>query len=232
MNVLEDEVSARTRKFESSFMAIKSRQTKVENALFSVMDTTAAELMIEGNLRNEKRRISVLFSDLKDFTSYSEENPPEKVIGELNSYLNAMEECITRYNGHVDKYIGDGIMIEFGAPVPYVTHSLMAVMTAISMQNRVKITHLDWKMRIGVSTGPAVIGLFGSKRKSYSCIGDTPNMASRLEQICAPSAIYIDEETYKDVNLFVFAKRVINLFGQRTADTELEKSIVSLEESL
>ncbi len=232
MDEMECRVGERVQKLERSQSALQSRNAKVENALFSVMDPEAAELMIEGNLRHEKRRISVLFSDLKSFTAYSEENPPEKVIGELNSYLNAMEECITRYNGHVDKYIGDGIMVEFGVPAPYVTHSLMAVMTAISMQNRVKITNLDWQMRVGISTGTTVIGLFGSKRKSYSCIGDTPNLASRLEQICAPASIYIDEETYKDVNLFVHAERVINLFGQRTADSELEKKIVSLEEKL
>ncbi len=232
MNKMEDSVSEGAKSFERTKSVMKSRNAKVEEALFSLMDPEAAELMIGGNLRNEKRRISVMFSDLKDFTTYSEENPPEKVIGELNSYLNAMEECINRYNGHVDKYIGDGIMVEFGAPEPMVTHALMAVMAAISMQNRVKITHLNWQMRVGISTGTSVIGLFGSKRKNYSCIGDTPNMASRLEQICAPSAIYIDEETYKEVNLFVRAKRVINLFGQRTADRELEKTIISLEEKL
>lgn len=232
MDQLEDKINARILDYETSHSVIESLKTKVEKALYSVMDSTVAKLMIDDNLRNEKRRISVLFSDLKDFTSYSDENPPEKVVGELNRYLHSMEECIIKYYGHIDKYIGDGIMVEFGAPVSCQTHSLMAVLAAMSMQSRVKNTPLGWKMRIGISTGISIIGLFGSQRKSYSCIGDTPNLASRLEVICAPASIYIDEETFKDVKYSIQAERVVNLYGQRNSDNELEHEIIVLEEDL
>ncbi|MEE8259803.1 MAG: adenylate/guanylate cyclase domain-containing protein, partial [Nitrospinaceae bacterium] len=108
---LEARVSERTQELERSQGNVESLKTRVEDALFSVMDSKVARLMIEGKLRNEKRRISVLFSDLKDFTVYSEQNPPEQVINELNSYLGEMEDCITQFYGHIDKYIGDGIMV-------------------------------------------------------------------------------------------------------------------------
>jgi len=113
---LEAKVSERTQELERSQGNVESLKTRVEDALFSVMDSKVARLMIEGKLRNEKRQISVLFSDLKDFTLYSDQNPPERVINELNTYLGEMEDCITQFYGHIDKYIGDGIMVELGSP--------------------------------------------------------------------------------------------------------------------
>ena len=101
---LEEKVSDRTKELETSRNIIETLKGKVEHALYSVMDATVARMMIEGDLRNEKRRISVMFSDLQGFTSYSDENPPEIVVDELNSYLQAMEQCITTYRGHIDKY--------------------------------------------------------------------------------------------------------------------------------
>ena len=227
---LEQRVRERTAELERSHLTIEALKAKVEEALYSVMDANVARLMIEGKLRNEKRRISILFSDLKDFTYYSDRHAPEQVVGELNNYLHAMEECITRYFGHIDKYMGDGIMVEFGAPVNYQMHALMAVLAGISMQKRVKETYPQWQMRVGVATGPTVLGLFGSQRKSYSCIGDTANMASRLESQCEPGSVYIDEETYKDVNPYVDATRVYAVYGQRASDAALEKQIRNLEQ--
>lgn len=229
---LEEKISERTKELERSHTVIESLKEKVENALFSVLDTTVARMMIEGKLRNEKRRISVLFSDLKGFTSYSDENPPEQVVGELNTYLNGMEDCILKYFGHIDKYMGDGIMAEFGAPVLYQMHSLMAVVAGISMQMRLRQINPNWKMRIGVATGPTVLGLFGSKRKSYSCIGDTANLASRLEGICIPGSLYIDEETYMDVKNYIRTARVYNLMGNRQEDLAVQTEISRLEQKL
>jgi putative nucleotidyltransferase with HDIG domain len=143
-----------------------------------------------------------------------------------------MEECITSYHGHIDKYMGDGIMVEFGAPVPFEMHSLMSVLAANSMQKKIKETHPNWAMRIGISTGSSVIGLFGHQRKTYSCIGDPANLASRLEGICRPGAIYIDEETHKDMQYYFNTEKVVNLVGQRNSDDDSEKAIITLEEQL
>jgi adenylate cyclase len=226
------QVAERTNELERSHRTIETLKTKVEDTLFSVMDGNVARMMIEGKLRTEKRRISVLFSDLKDFTSYSDTHPPEQVVDELNTYLNKMEKSIIRYFGHIDKYMGDGIMVEFGAPINYQMHSLMAVLAGLNMQVCLKELNTDWQMRIGIATGPSVIGLFGSKRKSYSCIGDTANLASRLENICDPGGVFIDEETYSDVKPYILAAQVNNFTGQRSSDEAVEKKIKKLEAEL
>jgi putative nucleotidyltransferase with HDIG domain len=231
-NKLESKVSERTKELERSQDNVESLKNRVEDTLFSVMDSKVARLMIEGKLRNEKRRISVLFSDLKDFTVYSEENPPEQVINELNSYLGEMEECITQFYGHIDKYIGDGIMVEFGAPIKYKNHAVLAVLSGLTMQERVKQTHSKWKMRVGIATGVSVLGLLGSKRKSYSCIGNTANLASRLEELCEPGEVYIDHNTYMIVQQFFHVSRIRSVYGKREADKIVEAEIQSLENLL
>lgn len=229
---LEAKVSERTQEMERSQGNVESLKTRVEDALFSVMDSKVARLMIEGKLRNEKRRISVLFSDLKDFTVYSEQNPPEQVINELNSYLGEMEDCITQFYGHIDKYIGDGIMVEFGAPIKYKNHAVLAVLAGLTMQERAKQTHPQWKMRVGIATGVSVVGLLGSKRKSYSCIGNTANLASRLEELCEPGGVYIDHNTYMIVQQFFHVSRVRSVHGKRETDQIAEAEIQSLENLL
>ena len=229
---LELQVAQRTHELERSHRTIETLKTKVEDTLFSVMDGNVARMMIEGKLRTEKRRISVLFSDLKDFTSYSDTHPPEQVVDELNTYLHEMEKSIIKYFGHIDKYMGDGIMVEFGAPINYQMHSLMAILAGLDMQRCLKALNTNWEMRIGIATGPSVIGLFGSKRKSYSCIGDTANLASRLENICDSGGVFIDEETYSDVKPYVLAAQVSNFSGQRSSDEALEKKIKRLEADL
>jgi len=229
---LETKVSERTHELEQSQGNVESLKTRVEDALFSVMDSKVARLMIEGKLRNEKRRISVLFSDLKDFTVYSDQNPPEKVINELNAYLGEMEDCITQFYGHIDKYIGDGIMVEFGAPVKYKNHAVLAVLAGLTMQERMKNIDNQWKMRVGVATGESVVGLLGSKRKSYSCIGNTANLASRLEELCEPGEVYIDHNTYMIVQQYFQVSRVRSVYGKREADKIVEAEIQSLEKLL
>ena len=229
---LETKVSERTQELERSQGNVESLKTRVEDTLFSVMDSKVARLMIEGKLRNEKRRISVLFSDLKDFTVYSEQNPPEEVINELNSYLGEMEDCITQFYGHIDKYIGDGIMVEFGAPIKYKNHAVLAVLAGLTMQERVKQTHAHWKMRVGIATGVSVLGLLGSRRKSYSCIGNTANLASRLEELCEPGEVYIDHNTYMIVQQYFHVSRIRSVYGKREADKIVEAEIQSLENLL
>ena len=226
---LEDKVQERTRELEQSQGTVETLKMRVEETLFSVMDSKVARLMIEGKLRNEKRQISVLFSDIKDFTLYSGKNPPEKVINELNIYLKEMEDCITQFYGHIDKYIGDGIMVEFGAPMKYKNHAVLAVLSGLTMQERMKKAHSEWQMRVGIATGHSVVGLLGSRRKSYSCIGDPVNLASRLEELCEPGEVYIDHNTYMIVQPFFHCSRIRSVYGKRESDKIIEAEIHSLE---
>ncbi|PMP76691.1 MAG: adenylate cyclase, partial [Chloroflexus aggregans] len=152
----------------------------------------------------QEQIVTVLFADVKGFTSLSELLSPREVQDLLNEYLHEMTEVIFRYNGTVDKYIGDGIMAIFGAPrLPDdpldEQHALRAVAAAVEMlqaQQRL-VSRLEpdkaFTIRIGVNTGPAYTGFFGTRhRLEYTAIGDTVNTASRLE---TAGTVFIGEDT-------------------------------------
>jgi HD-GYP domain-containing protein (c-di-GMP phosphodiesterase class II) len=200
---LESKVTARTVELEKSKETLEGLKAKVENTLYSTMDASVAKLIIEGRLRSDKRKISVMFSDLAGFTSYSEDRSPEAVVKDLNEYLNAMEPILLDYRGHIDKYLGDGIMAEFGAPIDYENYRLLAVITAIKMQEKMKEMDWPWKMRIGIASGAAITGLIGSKRQAYTSIGDVVNVASRLETQCPEGGFLIDDFTYQGAERFI-----------------------------
>jgi HD-GYP domain-containing protein (c-di-GMP phosphodiesterase class II) len=195
---LDYKVEERTRALEEKTKSIRAHKEKVEEALYSTMDPAVVKLMIENRIRTENRRISVMFSDLKGFTQYSEEHSAEVVITELNKYLGDMENILLTYNAHIDKYMGDGIMSEFGAPIRYERHALLAVAAAWKMQERMRKSNYPFKLRIGISTGVATTGIIGAKRQSFTAFGDTVNLASRIEGMCEPGAVTVDEATYKE----------------------------------
>jgi len=197
---LDYKVEERTRALEEKTKSIRAHKEKVEEALYSTMDPAVVKLMIENRIRTENRRISVMFSDLKGFTQYSEEHSAEVVITELNKYLGDMENILLTYNAHIDKYMGDGIMSEFGAPIRYERHALLAVAAAWKMQERMRKSNYPFKLRIGISTGVATTGIIGAKRQSFTAFGDTVNLASRIEGMCEPGAVTVDEATYKECN--------------------------------
>jgi len=226
---LETKVEERTEDLKKSKMVVEKLKQKVEDTLFSTMDPTVARLVIEERLRNEKRAISVLFSDLEGFTSYSEIRQPEMVIGDLNEYLKEMEAIILDYHGHIDKYMGDGIMAEFGAPISYETHAIQAVLAGLKMQEKVASGNFPWVMRVGIATGDAITGLIGSKRKNYTAIGDVVNVASRLEAECRPATVTVDEDTYNFVAEFVTAKKKFYLGEDHLQYEKYRKKIEELE---
>ncbi|HCY39360.1 MAG TPA: hypothetical protein DHV02_05795 [Neisseriales bacterium] len=143
-------------------------------------------------LSGERRKVTVLFSDIRNFTTFSEKHDPEQVVLLLNEYFSAMVEIIFRNQGILDKFLGDGIMVEFGVPLDDPHQESNAVKTAIEMREEVARLCAKWASEgkpgidigIGIHTGFAVIGNIGSeKRVEYTAIGDAVNVAARIEQL-------------------------------------------------
>ncbi|MGN0729012.1 adenylate/guanylate cyclase domain-containing protein [Treponema sp.] len=139
----------------------------------------------------EKRRVAVLFSDIRSFTNISEVNKPEVLVDFLNRYFTIMVDIIKKYGGTVDKFIGDAIMALFGSPVSYVDNARRAVAAAYEMRralpsvplgNLVLPEQMKFNIGIGIHYGDVIAGSIGSKDKTdYTVIGDSVNLASRLE---------------------------------------------------
>ena len=157
-------------------------------------------------LHGDRRRITVLFCDIRGFSTMSEKLPPEKVVQLLNDYFESMVDVVFRNNGTLDKFIGDGMMVLFGAPEDDPFQEEHALKTAIEMQQELKRLAERWKPEglnirsgIGINSGPAVVGNIGSsKRMDYTAIGDTVNLASRLESATKELSvgILVSEYTY------------------------------------
>lgn len=211
---------------------VEEMKERVEKALYSTMDPVVAKLATEGKLRYEKREISIMFTDLSNFTAYSDRNRPDVVLEELNAYLGQIEPVLDLFRGHIDKYMGDGVMVEFGAPVDYDRHALLAVLAGWKMQEKLRKQGSPWHMRVGIATGSAIVGMLGVRRQAYSALGDRVNVAKRLEEICQPDKVCIDEPTFKAIEPFVNVTKLRNMGYGRNTDAELLERLSVLEEKL
>ena len=166
--------------------------------LRTVFDKYMAPEVVDEIMRNpeairlggEKKELSVLFSDVAGFTSISEQLDPETLVELLNKYFSAMTEIILRHRGNVNKYLGDGIMAVFGAPRGDPNHASLACFAALDSQAELVTRREQWKAegqpeisaRIGINSGWLIVGNMGSQaRMEYTVMGDTVNLASRLE---------------------------------------------------
>jgi HD-GYP domain-containing protein (c-di-GMP phosphodiesterase class II) len=229
---LEERVQERTLELQQSKSSVERLKSKVESALYSTMDSTVVNLLIEGRLRNEKRLMSVMFTDLVGFTPYSEKTQPENVVADLNGYLQEMELVMLAYHGHIDKYMGDGIMCEFGVPQEFAMHRLMAVTCAFKMQKKLVEHSHPWQMRVGIASGTAIAGLVGSRRQTYTAIGDIVNLAARLEQNCTPGRILIDRYTQEDVQIFFETRKLRELSTRKNMDLHKEQELERLGQEI
>lgn len=161
-------------------------------------------------LGGDKKDLSVLFSDIRGFTSISEKLTPEDLVHLLNEYLTAMTDIVFKYDGLLDKYMGDAIMAVFGAPLDQPDHSFRACNTALDMMAELKKLQKKWEQEgrpvldigVGINSGDMVVGNMGSEmRFDYTVMGDSVNLGSRLEGINKEygTNIVISEYTYEKV---------------------------------
>ncbi|HEU4437793.1 MAG TPA: CHASE2 domain-containing protein [Methylomirabilota bacterium] len=171
----------------------------------------------DAKLAANRRRMTVLFSDIRGFTSMSEKMPPEEVVAFLREYLTAMTQAVFDHGGTVDKYIGDAIMALYNVPFEAPDHALRAVRTALEFQERLEPLAERFAARyggtlacgVGIHTGDAVVGTIGSEQRlEYTAIGDTINLGSRLEGLTKDFSvpIIISEATYAEVRDHVSAR--------------------------
>ncbi|HUB09197.1 MAG TPA: adenylate/guanylate cyclase domain-containing protein, partial [Myxococcales bacterium] len=184
----------------------------------SVMDAVLADPS-RLKLGGEKRELTVLFSDIRGFTTLSEHLPPEQLVHMLNDYLTPMTDVVFENGGTLDKYMGDAIMAFFGAPVDQPDHALRACRTATQMLEKLAELKARWAAEglppidigIGINSGPMVVGNMGSQsRFDYTVMGDAVNLGSRLEgtnKLYGTNAI-MSESTFAQVKESVVAREL------------------------
>jgi adenylate cyclase len=183
-----------------------------------LLSPNLVDQVVQGKLQLEKggalSEITLLFSDIRGFTSMSESRAPQDIVRMLNEYFELMVDVIFKYEGTLDKFVGDEIIALFGAPVAVPQAELKAVQCALEMLkvlsefNRTRASEglNEIKIGIGINTGTVVTGAIGSSRAlQYTAIGDAVNTTSRLCSVAQPGQIILSEATYRKVQAEVAA---------------------------
>ena len=168
-------------------------------------------------LTGERREVTVLFCDIRGFTATAEALPPEEVVELLNSFYDLMIETTFKHDGTVDKFLGDGVMAVFGAPLYRPDHAVMAAQAALAMQagirelsaRRLAAGKAPLAVGVGLNAGEVIAGTVGTDaRMEYTVIGDSVNLAARLESNAGPGQILVSAETYARLNGAVRGRRL------------------------
>jgi adenylate cyclase len=176
------------------FLAEERERARIRKTFESYVAPTIVQEMLKHpeqlRLGGERREITVLFTDIRGFTTMSENLDPEALVKLLHDFLNPMSNIIINQGGTIDKYMGDAIMALFGAPLIQTDHPRLACRAALEMVDSLEALNRTWaeqgrpplKVGVGVNTGPVAVGNMGSDRLfDYTAIGDNVNLASRLE---------------------------------------------------
>lgn len=198
-----------------------------QRKLFERMVSPAVIEQLDPNslaLGGKRSDITIMFADIRGFTSYSENQSPEQLVSVLNRYLAAGAEVVLDEEGTIDKFLGDAVMAWFNAPVPQEDHTLRAVRAALKLRDRIAELHAvlppeaHLGFGVGIHYGDAVLGLIGTeKRLDYTAIGDSVNTTKRLQENAARNQIVISQAAYERVSDFIEARLMepITVKGKR-----------------
>ncbi|PJB28930.1 hypothetical protein CO111_00260 [Candidatus Desantisbacteria bacterium CG_4_9_14_3_um_filter_50_7] len=203
------------------FIAEEREKREVKGAFSKYVNPEVMEEILSApeklQLGGTKKKLTILFADVRGFTPISEKLQPEEVVSLLNECLTEMADAIFKHEGTLDKFIGDAVLAFFGAPVEHTDDPQRAVRTAWEMQQRIDVvnkrreggTHGLLKIGIGINTGDVVVGNVGSHRRmDYTVIGDNVNLGQRLEDTAGGGQILISESTYELVKDIVDAVKL------------------------
>jgi len=196
---------------------------KVREAFRRYLSPQMLKLVMENpgqlSLGGRREELTIVFTDLRGFTRFSEGVSPQELIATLNDYHAAMGPIIFRYNGTLERFAGDGIMIFFGAPVPLEDHADRAVRMAVDMVEEVRRLKVGWRARgydldmgVGIATGMVTVGNIGfSERMDYAAIGRTTNLAARLCGQAPGGRILLSQRTHDLVHERFATERLADL---------------------
>ncbi|MEB3162981.1 MAG: adenylate/guanylate cyclase domain-containing protein [Prochlorothrix sp.] len=199
-----------------------SDEKRLKSTMYRYMTQELAEELLrlgDTKLGGDRKEVSVLFSDIRGYTTLTESMEAEEVVGMLNEYFESMVDAVFQYKGTLDKYIGDAIMAVFGSPLPLEDHAWMSVQTAIEMRHRLArfnekratTRHQPIRIGIGINSDSVISGNIGSsKRMEFTAIGDGVNLGSRLEGASKQYGcdIVISESTYTPCAHKVWAREL------------------------
>ena len=201
-------------------MAVENRRLSDIRHAFSRYVSPQLKKEIQSNpdkvkISGERRRVAILFADIRGFTSMAEKMKPEDVVDLLNIFLEGLADIVKKWEGYLDKYIGDCLMAVFGAPISHYNDAELATTTAIEMQKNVEEFNITRKKNglpeveigIGLNSGSVITGNMGTVDLfDYTVIGDVANTASRLEGIAGRGQILATKEVYEEVKYVVDAE--------------------------
>ncbi|MEP0854897.1 adenylate/guanylate cyclase domain-containing protein [Trichocoleus sp. DQ-U1] len=209
-----------------------SQEKRLKSTMYRYMTQELAEQLInsgDAKLGGDKKEVSILFSDIRSYTTLTESMNAEDVVQMLNEYFESMVDAVFTHKGTLDKYIGDAIMAVFGSPLPLPDHAWMSVQTAVEMRHRLTefnacrqdIGFPTFKIGIGINSGTVISGNIGSsKRMEFTAIGDEVNLGSRLEGASKQYGcdIVISESTYQPCKNLIWARELdcIRVKGKTT----------------
>ncbi len=177
------------------FMTEEKRAKEIRTIFSSYVSPRIVNELIKdpekARLGGTRKELSMLFSDVIGFTTFSEQHTPEEVVTQLNEYLGAMTEIVFRWNGTLDKFVGDAVVVFWGAPLDQPNHAELAAKCALHMRKRLEELQTKWRaegrylldMGIGINTGDALVGNMGAegRKMDYTMIGDHVNLCARVE---------------------------------------------------